>query len=362
MKLIVDAHADLAWNMLTYGRDYTRPAHETRRLETGSKTVEQNGETLLGLPDYRRGRVAIVFSTLYATPIRFKSHETESQVYRNFDEAYRLCREQGLLYRKLADSQPNDFRIILSTSDLDRHLEEWQSSKDVQHPLGLVFLMEGADCIRTPHELREWHELGVRIIGLAWVGTRYSGGWREPGPLTDEGRALLKAMAEYNFTLDLSHMDESAALEALDLYAGPIVGTHINCLSLVPGFASNRLFSDRALRGIVERDGVIGVVPFNSYLKAGWTVKSSRREEVTLETFAAHIDHICQLAGDSLHVGIGSDFDGGFGLQSTPPGIDTIADLQNLTPILAARGYSETDIGNILGGNWLNRLKRDLPS
>jgi membrane dipeptidase len=162
--------------------------------------------------------------------------------------------------------------------------------------------------------------------------------------------------------LDLSHMDEQAAVEALDIYRGPIVGTHGNCLSLMPNSNSNRHFSDRILEGIIERDGVVGVVPFNGYLKVGWTVGKNDRSEVPLDQVANHIDHICQLAGDALHAGIGSDFDGGFGLQSVPPEIDTIADLQNLVPLLQARGYNEIDIANIFSGNWLTRLKRDLPT
>ena len=362
MNLIVDAHADIAWNMLTYGRDYTRSAMETRRLEAGSKIVEENDDCTIGWPDYQRGQVSILFSTLFASPARRKTNETETQVYKTFDEAYRLYRGQGQLYHQLADSHPDKFRIIRSTSDLSSHLEDWQTPKETGHPVGLVFLIEGADCIRKPDELREWHELGVRLIGPAWVGTRYSGGWKEPGPLTDEGRTLLKAMADFNFTLDLSHMDEQAALEALDLYHGPIVGTHANCLALMPGYDGNRQFSDRVISGIIERDGVVGLVPFNGYLVTSWKRGKNRREEVLLDVLAAHIDHICQLAGDSLHAGIGSDFDGGFGLQSIPQGMDTIADLQDLKPLLIARGYSETDVMNILGGNWLARLKRDLPT
>jgi membrane dipeptidase len=108
---------------------------------------------------------------------------------------------------------------------------------------------------------------------------------------------------------------------------------------------------------------VIGNVPLNSFLKSGWTRNNgSSREEVPLDTFAAHLDHICQLAGDSLHAGIGSDFDGGFGVQSVPPEIDTVADLQKLGPLLRARGYSESDIVNILGLNWIHFLEKTLPS
>jgi membrane dipeptidase len=130
----------------------------------------------------------------------------------------------------------------------------------------------------------------------------------------------------------------------------------------MPNSNTNRHFTDRIIEGIIERDGVVGVVPFNTYLKVGWLRdKGHQREEVPLDVLASHIDHICQIAGDSLHAGIGSDFDGGFGLQSVPPEIDTVADLQKLVSLLQARGYSETDTANILGGNWIARLKRDLP-
>jgi membrane dipeptidase len=223
--------------------------------------------------------------------------------------------------------------------------------------------MEGADGIRSPGELSEWYDLGLRLIGLAWAGTRYSGGTDEPGPLTSEGRELLAAMADFNFSLDLSHMDEAAAFEALDRYQGPVMATHANCAALMRGADTNRHLPDRLIEGLIERDGVIGLIPLNSFLKAGWLRKSgSRREEVSLETLIAHIDHICQIAGDSLHAGIGSDFDGGFGLQSIPPEFDSIADLQIIATGLKARGYGETDVENILGDNWLRFLRRNLPA
>jgi membrane dipeptidase len=370
MPLIVDAHADIAYNMLRYGRDYTRSAAETRRLEAGTQTVVDNEDALLGWADYQRGQVAVIFSTLFAAPIRFSKTENEKQVYKNFDEAHKLYREQLLTYHRMTDSIPDKFRLIASSSDLNLILNHWQGERlhsasptpeQTGHPVGMVVLMEGAEGIRHPSELDEWHDMGVRLIGPAWVGTRYCGGWKEPGPLTDDGRELLAAMADYNFILDLSHMDERAAIEALDRYRGPIVATHANCAALMPNPNSNRHLSDRIIEGVIERDGVVGVVPFNSYLKVGWVSGKNPRAEVPLEIVANHIDHICQLAGDSLHAGIGSDFDGGFGVQSVPPEIDTIADLQNLVSLLKVRGYSETDVENILSGNWITRLKRDLP-
>lgn len=348
--------------MQNYGRDYTRSAAETRQLEKGTSVPEHNGDSLIGWPNYQRGRVAIVFSTLYASPLRRKMEDWDKVFYSNFEEAHRVYLDQLRRYHQLTDSKPDHFRLILNTKELRNHMDEWRLPEETNHPVGLIPLMEGADGIRSTDELDEWYELGLRLIGLSWAGTRYAGGTREPGPLTEDGRRLLKAMTDFNFTLDLSHMDEQSALEALDLYEGPIVASHANCLALLPEFPTNRHLSDRVIRGVIEHDGIIGIIPFNAFLKSGWSrSKGSRREEVPLDVVAAHMDHVCQLAGDARHVGIGSDFDGGFGVQSVPPEIDTISDLQKLIPLLVARGYSESDASNILGGNWLNFLEKNLP-
>jgi len=362
MPLIVDSHQDLAWNILSFGRDYSRSAHETRGIEKGSLTVEHNGDTLLGWPDYQSGQVAVIFSTLFSTPARW-AYDWETYFYKDTKEANKHYRQQMDIYHRLTDEQPDKFRFIRSASDLDKVLASQQKagSNGQGYPVGLIPLMESADCINDVGELEEWWEMGLRFIGPAWVGTRFCGGTKEPGPLTTDGHELLSTMADLGFTLDLSHMDEPAVLESLDIYPGQIVATHANCLALVPGHAYNRLISDRVVRGIIERDGIIGVVPFNTFIKDGWLIGKSNREEVSLEDLVDHIDHICQLAGDARHVGIGTDFDGGFGMQSTPKEIDTIADLQKLVPLLLSRGYSEEDAAAVLGGNWINQLHRSLP-
>jgi len=362
MPLIVDSHQDLAWNILSFGRDYLRSAQETRRIEKGSPTVERNGDTLLGWPEYQQGEVAVVFATLFSTPARW-AYDWETYSYREPKEADRQYRQQMDVYHRLTDEYPDKFRFISSASNLDEVLASQQKadSNGQEFPVGLLPLMEGADCINDFGELEEWREMGLRFIGPAWAGTRFCGGTKEPGPLTPDGHRLLGAMADLGFTLDLSHMDEPAVLESLDIYPGHIVATHANCLALMPEHEFNRLLSDRVIHGILERDGMIGVVPFNTFLKDGWLVEKSNRDEVSLTHLVDHIDHICQLAGDALHVGIGSDFDGGFGLQSTPKEIDTIADLQKLVPLLLSRGYSEEDAAAILGGNWVNMLHRSLP-
>jgi membrane dipeptidase len=214
--------------------------------------------------------------------------------------------------------------------------------------------------VRVPDELGEWWERGLRIIGPAWAGTRFCGGTHEPGPLTRDGYALLDAMAEIGFTLDLSHMDREAALQALDHYPGPVIASHANPLAMLKGSDSNRHLGDDVIDAIFERDGVIGVVPYNSFLKAGWSEKDGR-DAVSMQLILDHVDYYCQRAGDAHHVGIGSDFDGGFGLQRVPAGIDSIAELQKLAPILAWKGYNSSEIAAVLGGNWLEYLRRALP-
>jgi membrane dipeptidase len=361
--LIVDAHEDLAYNMLNFGRDYRRSAVETRQAEaeSGSEAPLRTGRALLGWPDYQRGRVAIVFGTLFAMPGRRKQGDWDKQAYDTFEQAGRLYRLQLQAYRELTDRAPDKFRLIGSRRDLDSVLAHWADASAEAHPVGILPLMEGGEGVRSPAELDEWWASGLRVIGPAWAGTRYCGGTNEPGPLTDDGRQLLEAMAGLGFSLDISHMDPISALQALDLYGGPVIASHANPSALVPGFVGNRLLPDEVIRAALARGAVIGLVPFCRFLRAGWKV-GDRRDGITLEDVAAHVDHICQMAGDAHHAAIGTDFDGGFGLEAVPEDIDTIADLQKLGPVLAAKGYNSEAVAAVLGGNWLRHLQEHLPA
>jgi membrane dipeptidase len=168
-------------------------------------------------------------------------------------------------------------------------------------------------------------------------------------------------MADFNFTLDISHMDELSARQALDLYPGPVIASHANAAALIPEYAHNRHLSDELIRALVARDGVIGLVPACRFLNYGWK-RGDRRELVPLDMLVAHVDHICQIAGDARHVGYGSDFDGGFGLDDVPGEFESIADLGKLGPKLAAKGYNDADVAAVLGGNWLRHLHAHLPA
>lgn len=358
--LLVDAHQDLSWNMITFGRDYTLSAAEIRQREQGGIAPLHNGDTLLGWPEYQRGEVGVIFPTLFAAPSRRREGDWDLLSYRDTNEAYACYRQQLESYQRLFDDHSDKFRQVSSRASLGAVLDHWRQPDVEEHPVGLVMLMEGAEGVRHPDELEEWWQGGVRLIGPAWAGTRFCGGTREPGPLTSDGYALLDGMAGLGFILDISHMDEQAVFQALDAYPLQIVASHANARALLKGTDSNRHLNDQVIRLLVERQGVIGVVPINPFLLHGWR-RGDRREEVTLDFVVAQIDYICQLAGDARHVGFGTDFDGGFGLQSAPAEIETIADLQKISPLLAEKGYTQKDIAAIFGQNWISMLLRSLP-
>ncbi len=359
--LVVDGHEDLAWNILFYDREYTRPVAETRRLETeaGSPAISQQGHTLLGWDAWQQGGVAVIFSTLFVNPAH-RRKEWDTIYYTNYDQAHRLYWKQLDLYRELTDRHPENFQLIATRRDLERILAHWSDDTQTAHPIGLLPLMEGAEGVRSPKELEAWWEAGVRVIGPAWAGTRFCGGTREPGPLTEDGRWLLKAMAAVGFTLDISHMDELSARQALDYYPGAVIASHANAAALIPSYSGNRHLSDAILRALVERGGIIGLIPTCSFLDYGW--KRGDPRTITMEMVAAQVDHICQLAGSADHVGLGSDFDGGFGVDVATAEVDSIADLQKLGPHLTAKGYNDEQVAAIFGGNWIRHLQAHLPS
>lgn len=373
--LLIDSHEDLAYSALSFGRDYRRSAHLTRRLEQDTTVPLANGNTLLGWPDYQRAQAALVFGTLFLVPDDFVDGPYETQVYRNTAEARRLWQTQIDYYNRLADEAPEMFRRVNSRLDLasvlapwdqspavwgDETAEEVDSDQRVTHPVGLVLLMEGLGGLREPAEMEDWWQAGVRIAGPVWAGSRFCGSNRTPGEFTREGYRLLEVMANCGFTLDVSHMSEKSCLQALDRYQGTVIATHANARAVLKSSQSERLLSDLQIRRLVERDGIIGVVPYGPFLRSGWSREDDPRL-TTLDVLAAHIDHICQLAGDARHVGFGTDFDGGWGCQDAPMEIDTIADMQKLAPVLAERGYSSEDISAIFGITWRQFLERTLP-
>lgn len=361
MSIIIDSHQDLAYNFFSFQRDYRQSALVLREREKNTPIPElQRGKPLLGWPEYQRAKVAVIFATLYIFPRKYKIDRYERVDYETMEEAYRLTRAQMDIYHRLVEESPGMFNLVKDRRDLDGILSAWNTDPENEHPVGLVISMEGAEGVSGPEELEEWWQEGLRLIGPVWAGTRYCGGTEEKGKFTAEGFRLLEIMADLGYTLDIAHMSDESALQALDRYEGAIIASHANARALLKADDTGRHLTDEVIHRLVERNGVIGVIPYNPFLLSGWK-NTDPRELVHLEMVVDHIDHICQLAGDAQHVGIGSDFDGGFGWPAIPVEMDTIADLPKLEQPLVSRGYSPDDIDAIFHGNWQRLLERTLP-
>ncbi len=351
--ILVDAHQDIAYNIISHGRDYTLPVYKQRRRQPEGKWPT------LGLPDALLGRVAVVFGTLFVAPKGLGLvPQGNEPLYADAREAYTLALKQLEMYERLAGENPN-LRLIKTQADLEAVLATWEEDRPITERIqGIVVLMEGADPIIEPKQFEEWYERGVRVVGPAWHKTRYSAGTGEPGPLTPLGFELLDVLADAGALLDLSHLAERAFYQALDRHQGPLIASHSNPRHFCD---TDRHLSDDMLRQLAERDGVAGVVIYNRFLMNNWT-PADGRAKVPFTTVLDVIDHVCQVTGTADHVGIGSDLDGGFGLESVPYGMDTVGDLWWVTTGLRRRGYSEQDIAAIAGGNFLRKLRESLPS
>jgi membrane dipeptidase len=143
----------------------------------------------------------------------------------------------------------------------------------------------------------------------------------------------------------------------MEYHQGPVWASHQNCRALVD---HNRQFSDEQLKEIISRGSVIGM-PMDAWMMVpGWVRGESTplNKNVTLNTLIDHLVHVCDLAGNTNHVGLGTDLDGGFGREQCPADIETIADLQKLPELLLKRGFSDDDIVKFCHQNWLDFLEK----
>ena len=249
-------------------------------------------------------------------------------------------------------------------------MRQWSEATDYDDlPVGMVLGMEGADPIMWPEQVHEWYESGLRVISLSHYGvSRYSHGTGTgiSGGLLPPAKDLLREMDSLGMILDVTHTSDESVRQELDLFSGPVIASHQNCRALVPG---ERQIPDDLLKRIIERGAVIGASmdAWMSY-KPGidWANIPDRRsvyprKAVTLKDLVDHIDYVCQVAGNSLHAGIGGDTDGQGGREGAPFEIDTVADYQKVADILERRGYSQEDIANVMHRNWQRFFETWLP-
>ncbi len=371
MHRIIDAHLDISWNALSFDRDQLLDLESLRRSESGL-TGESRGNCTVCLPEMRRGNVRICLATLLCRALPDATltsseglgsvgHRGHGDVILrdDLDFANRTIASataQGqLAYYRLLEEQGH-LRFVRSADELE---EAW-GDPGPQRPLGIILSMEGCDPIIEPSQAEWWFSQGLRTACLAHYGpSYYAMGTGGDGPITSQGRELLREFDALGMILDLVHTADTALDQAMEAFQGPVFISHGNCRTLVP---HDRQISDGQIQRVASRGGVIGVVLDEWMLIPGYVRNQPGRTRARLEDVADHIEHVCGLVGDAAHVGIGSDLDGGFGREQSPEDLNSIADLQQIGQILAARGYSETDIEAVMHGNWLRFFRSSLPS
>ena len=349
---VFDAHLDLAMNAMEWNRDLRLPVAEIRKKERGLKDKPGRGQNTVSLDALRKGNIGICVATQIA---RYVKDKNPLPGWNSAEQAW--AQTQGQLAWYQAMEAQGEMVQIQDRQGLENHLKLWESESDIAKPIGYILSLEGADSIISPAWLEKAFENGLRAIGPAHYGPgTYAQGTNANGGIGKNGRELLREIERLGIILDVTHLCDDSFWETLNNYSGPVWASHSNCRSLVD---HNRQFSDEQIKELLGREAVIGLVLDAWMMIPGWIKGKStpKGKGLSLKHMINHIDHICQLAGNSLHTGIGTDLDGGFGKEQSPADIDTIADLQKLEILLANRGYTTQDIRNITSENFLRFLR-----
>ncbi len=348
---VFDAHLDLSMNALEWNRDLTQTVAVIRKREKGQTDKKDRGRGTVALPDMRRGKVGICVATQIA---RYVKPTNNLQGWHSPEQAWAQTQGQLAWYRAMEER--GEMVQITDAAGLNRHADIWTDNPAATAPIGYILSLEGADSILTPASLEKSYSQGLRAIGLSHYGPgTYAQGTAHTGGLGPRGKELLSEIDRLGIILDVTHLCDDSFWEVLDNFQGHVWASHNNCRALVP---NDRQFSDEQIKALVDRGAVIGGVLDAWMLVSGWQRGETTPESsgVKLEHLLDHMDHICQLTGSANHIGIGTDLDGGYGLEQSPGDLDTIADLQRLPDMLAARGYSSEDVARVMHGNFIRFL------
>ncbi|MBC3787518.1 dipeptidase [Spirosoma utsteinense] len=349
----IDAHLDLSMNALEWNRDLRQPVEHLRQREKGMTDKPDRGKATVSLPDLRRGNIGLVVATQIG---RYVAPDNPLPGWHSPEQAWAQTQGQQIWYKVMEEA--GEMVQIRDLAGLESHLARWNDgTPNDQKPIGYILSLEGADSIITPAYVERAYHYGLRALGPAHYGPgRYAQGTDATGFMGEAGRALLREMERFNIILDATHLCDDSFWEALDHFNGPVWASHNNCRALVN---HNRQFSDEQINALIERGAVIGGALDAWMMVPGWVRGQSTPESMNcdLAKMIDHLDHICQLAGNARHVGIGSDLDGAFGKEQSPYDLETIADLQKIPDLLRQRGYTEDDVQGIMHGNWLRFLR-----
>jgi len=359
-KLIFDCHLDISMNAMEFNRDQRWTLEKIRRSEIGVQDgVKGRARNTVCFPELRRGRFGIIVATQIA---RYSPRFHNLPGWKSPEQAWAHTQGQLAYYRAMEDC--GELVQLRTWSEVEAHAARWNAADDATAaslPVGYLLSLEGADSILSWRHLEKSRADGLIALGPVHYGPGiYGHGTDSEGPLSARGIDLLKEMDRLGIILDVTHLCDESFADALRHFQGPVWASHHNCRALADW---NRQLSDDQIRELIARDAVIGMAFDAIMMVHGWAHLRSVPQDfgLKIEKICEHIDHICQLAGNARHVGIGTDLDGGYGTEQTPMDLDSIADLVRLAPLLQQRGYSDADIDGIFQGNFLRFLRQHLP-
>jgi membrane dipeptidase len=333
-----DGHLDLAY-LAQYGRNLTLPADKCGGgLQPAAVTF----------PDLKKGNVRAAFATIFIQP--------------RVDEAAAKAKNEEPLTGPWTYSTPDEaFAAALAQIGI---YQQWNRSNHVEMPtsanrwggsdrLKIVLLLEGADCLGTPHDFAVLYDAGVRIVSLAWRwGNIWAGGDSSGGDVTALGHKLLAEIDRLGAVHDVSHLSDAAFWTVLNTTKNRKIASHSNARVLLPGKQfPERNLSDDQIRALAKSNSLIGINLFTPFLTTDPAVKRA-----TIHDVLRHIQHIEQTAGRRDLLALGSDFDGGFPRTWWAENLDGPEHLQRLADALAAAGWSDDDIHRFAWQNWADLL------
>jgi membrane dipeptidase len=225
--------------------------------------------------------------------------------------------------------------------------------------------LEGGHAIEGSLEtLRAFHARGVRYMTLTWSnGNEFadsSGDAPRHGGLTDFGREVVLEMNRLGMLVDVSHVSDETFWDVIEVTRAPLIASHSSCRALSD---HPRNVTDEMLHAVARNGGMV-MVNFgdlfvdprkSSHARIAWLMlRHLGLPKTPLADLVDHVEHVMRVAGVD-HAGLGSDFDG---VPWLPEGIEDVAGFPNLTRELLRRGWSEDDVGKVLGGNALRVLEQ----
>lgn len=349
--LIFDAHLDLSMNALEWNRDLTWTVEEIRKSEKGMTDRPDRAKNTVSLDAMRKGNIGLCVATQIA---RYVKKDSPLPGWNSPQQAWAQTQGQLAWYKEM--ERLGQMRAITKLSELNEHIERWKNPAP-DSPIGYILSLEGADSIVSMSHLEKAYEQGLRAIGPAHYGPgTYAHGTDSVGGIGRKGKELLENIERLNLILDATHLCDQSFWETMKIYEGPVWASHNNCRKFVN---HNRQFSDEQILELIQRKAVIGIALDAWMMVPNWKrgISTPTQMGVTLDQMVDNIDHICQLAGNAYHVGIGTDLDGAFGKEQCPSDLDTIADLQILPEKLKMKGFKDADIEQIMNKNFIRFLQ-----